>query len=155
MTYRLTRSIELRGDIGSVFEFFKNPRNLEILTPPWLGFRIVDANDDVVREGTLIRYQLRLFGIPLTWESRITEYAEREVFADEQITGPYARWMHHHRFHRVENGVVMTDDVEYSLPFGVLGRMAHWLVVRHQLKSIFDYRNRVIAQRFGSNLPSR
>jgi ligand-binding SRPBCC domain-containing protein len=132
-----------------VFEFFKNPRNLELLTPPWLGFRIVAANDSVVRKGTHIRYRLRLFGIPFSWESKITEYEERELFADEQITGPYARWLHYHRFRKVEGGVEMTDEVEYTLPLGPLGRLVHWLVVRHQLRSIFDYRNRVISERFG------
>lgn len=150
MTYKLTRSVVLRSDIDSVFEFFKNPRNLELLTPPWLGFQIVDVNDSVVREGTRIRYRLRFFGIPFSWESRITKYVEPEVFADEQISGPYASWIHHHRFQRVEDGVMMTDDVEYALPLGILGRVAHWLVVRHQLQSIFNYRNRVIAQRFGT-----
>lgn len=149
MTHRLTRSVVLQGDLGSVFEFFKNPRNLELLTPPWLGFRIVSASDDLVREGTRIRYRLRLFGIPFHWESRITEYSEQTVFADEQISGPYARWLHHHRFQRVANGVQMTDEVEYQLPFGALGRIVHWLVVRHQLQSIFDYRTKVIATRFG------
>lgn len=149
MTHRLRRSVVLQGDLGSVFEFFKNPRNLELLTPPWLGFRIVAANDSVVRKGTHIRYRLRLFGIPFSWESKITEYEERELFADEQITGPYARWLHYHRFRKVEGGVEMTDEVEYTLPLGPLGRLVHWLVVRHQLRSIFDYRNRVISERFG------
>lgn len=149
MTYRLKRSVVLRGDLGSVFEFFKNPRNLEVLTPPWLGFRILSASDDVVQEGTRIRYRLRILGVPLTWESLITAYDERVEFADEQLSGPYAHWHHRHHFERVANGVAMTDEVEYRMPFGVLGRLVHWLVVRHQLRSIFDYRTRVIATRFG------
>lgn len=154
LMYRLQRAVVLQGDLGSVFEFFKNPRNLELLTPPWLGFRIVAVNNAVVCKGTRIRYRLRLCGIPFSWESEIIEYEEREAFADEQISGPYARWLHHHRFRRVDGGVEMTDNVEYALPFGYLGRLVHWLVVRHQLQSIFDYRNRVIAQRFGGKVHS-
>lgn len=149
-SFRLVRTTRLAGDLPSVFAFFKDPRNLETITPPWLGFRIVAASDEVVRNGTRIRYRLRLFGIPMAWESRITEYVESSHFADEQVTGPYSRWYHRHRFRAVDGGVEMTDDVEYRLPFGLLGRLAHWLVVRHQLNAIFDYRTTVIAARFSA-----
>ena len=43
----------------------------------------------------------------------------------------------------------MTDDVEYTLPFGPIGRLVHWAVVRHQLRAIFDYRTTAIGQLFG------
>jgi len=147
MTHRLTRTTILRGDLSRVFAFFKDPRNLETITPPWLGFRITSTSDATVREGTLIDYRLRLHGVPLSWQSRITEYAEDSHFADEQTKGPYALWYHRHVFRRVADGVEMTDHVEYRLPFGPLGRLVHWLVVRHQLRAIFDYRTKVIAER--------
>ncbi len=144
---RVTR---VAGDLPSVFAFFKDPRNLETITPPWLGFRITSTSDAVVRTGTRIRYRLSLHGIPMSWESRITEFVENSHFADEQIAGPYARWYHRHSFRAVEGGVEMTDDVEYCLPFGALGRLVHWLAVRHQLRAIFDYRIKVIAKQFGT-----
>ncbi len=153
MTHRLARTTVLPGTVSQVFEFFKNPRNLEAITPPWLGFRILSTSDETVREGTRIRYRLRLFGIPLAWESRITEYAGDSHFADEQVTGPYALWYHRHLFRQLPEGVEMTDDVEYRLPFGPLGRLVHWLVVRHQLRAIFDYRTAAIAQRFPATRP--
>ena len=149
-TYHLVRKTQLAGDLSSVFAFFKDPRNLETITPPWLGFRITSTSDSVMRSGTRIRYRLTLHGIPMSWESRITEYVENSHFADEQITGPYARWYHRHSFRTVDGGVEMTDDVEYRLPFGPLGRLVHWLVVRHQLRTIFDYRTKVIAEQFGA-----
>ena len=120
------------------------------LTPAWLGFRLVSASDDTVRQGARIRYRLRLAGIPIRWESLITEYEEQSHFADEQLTGPYARWYHRHVFRAVADGVEMTDDVEYELPLGPLGRLAHWAIVRHQLKAIFDYRTAVITSRFSA-----
>jgi len=150
MTYHLHRTTTLRGSLPAVFEFFKNPSNLNALTPSWLGFRLVSSSDETVRKGTRIRYRLRLAGIPITWESLITEYQENSHFADEQLTGPYVRWYHRHAFRAVPNGVEMTDDVEYQLPLGPLGRLVHWAIVRHQLKAIFNYRTSVITQRFGT-----
>ena len=150
MTHRLVRTTVLPGSLADVFTFFREPRNLELITPPWLAFRITSTSDDVVREGTRIRYQLRLHGIRLRWESRITEYAENSHFADEQVTGPYAQWYHRHSFRPTSAGVEMTDVVEYRLPFGPLGRLVHWAVVRHQLRSIFDYRTATIRALFGT-----
>ena len=151
-TYRLLRTTQLAGDLSTVFAFFKDPRNLETITPPWLGFRITSTSDDIVRSGTRIRYRLKLHGIPMSWESRITDFVEDSHFADEQITGPYSFWYHRHSFRSANGGVEMTDDVEYRLPFGPLGRFVHWLVVRHQLRTIFDYRTKVIAEQFDARV---
>ena len=148
-THALTRTTIVPGDLEGVFAFFKNPRNLEAITPPWLGFRITATSDDVVRSGTRIRYRLRLHGLPMAWESRISEFVEGSHFADEQVTGPYARWHHRHAFRQLADGVEMTDTIEYRLPFGPLGRLVHWLVVRHQLRAIFDYRTAAIMEQFG------
>lgn len=149
MTYTLTLTTFIPRDLPTVFAFFKDPRNLEAITPPFLGFRVDSFTDAVGREGTRIRYRLSLHGIPMRWESRITEYVEGSHFADEQLRGPYASWYHRHLFRAVDGGVEMTDVVTYALPFGPLGRLVHGLVVRRQLHTIFSYRTEAIMARFG------
>ncbi len=148
--HSLTRTTLLPGTMGDVFTFFSNHRNLERITPPWLGFRILSASGGPMRVGTRIRYALRLHGIPVSWESRIAEFAPGSHFADEQTRGPYAHWYHRHVFREVEGGVEMTDDVAYRLPLGPLGRLVHWLIVRHQLRAIFDYRTEAIGRLFAA-----
>lgn len=140
MKHELRRTQVVGGSLADVYAFFSDPVNLEALTPPWLGFRILDATDPVVTGGTVIRYRLRLHGIPVRWSSRIAEHVEMEMFADEQISGPYRHWYHRHLFRAVAEGVEITDIVEYALPFGWLGSLVHALVVRRQLAAIFDYR---------------
>jgi ligand-binding SRPBCC domain-containing protein len=51
-------------------------------------------------------------------------------------------------FRVVPGGVAIEDVVEYRMPFGPLGRLAHALVVRRHLDRIFAYRARVIRERF-------
>jgi ligand-binding SRPBCC domain-containing protein len=148
MTYRLHRTQVVGGELDAVFGFFKSPYNLEAITPPWLAFRVLHTTDPAVREGTRITYGLRLHGVPMRWESRIAEYVEGERFADEQIVGPYRHWYHRHLFRRVPGGVAIEDVVDYRLPLGVLGRMAHAALVRRELSRIFDHRARVIGERF-------
>ena len=139
-SHQLRRTQVVPGDLATVFAFFKDPRNLEAITPPWLRFRVVEATDDVVRAGTRIRYRLSLFGVPFGWTSRIAEYHENAGFADEQLRGPYRRWYHQHRFRAAPGGVEIEDVVDYELPLGILGRLAHALLVRHQLAAIFRHR---------------
>jgi ligand-binding SRPBCC domain-containing protein len=148
MSYRLHRRQVVAGSPSEVFAFFRDPFNLEAITPPWLGFKVVESTDRTVRPGTTIRYRLRLHGIPLGWESRIAEYVEGEVFADEMLSGPYRRWYHRHAFRSTTDGVEIEDVVEYELPFGLLGRLAHALFVRRQLRAIFSFRERRITQLF-------
>jgi ligand-binding SRPBCC domain-containing protein len=84
----------------------------------------------------------------MPWESLIAEYVKNERFADEMLRGPYKSWYHMHRFRAVSDGVEMYDRVDYELPFGPLGRLAHLLIVRIQLQAIFDYREKRIRKIF-------
>ncbi len=148
--YVLERRQKIPADLGRVFAFFKDPYNLEAITPPWLRFHVVEASDSTVRAGTTIRYVLRWHMTTMRWESVIAEFRENERFADEMRRGPYKRWYHTHVFVGNGAGVEMRDRVEYELPFGPLGRLVHALVVRRQLEAIFDYRENRIAEIFAN-----
>ena len=65
-----------------------------------------------------------------------------------QTKGPYKEWRHEHTFVEVEGGTLMRDRVQYELPLGILGTIAHRLIVARQLKEIFDYRARRIGKLF-------
>ena len=131
-TYVLERRQIVSGDIETVFEFFKDPKNLETITPPWLKFEVVSSTTERVQVGTEIQYRLWWQIFPMKWRSRISEFVDGEMFADEMLRGPYKRWYHRHTFAQLENGVEVVDIVEYTLPFGLLGRLVHGDVIRRQ-----------------------
>jgi ligand-binding SRPBCC domain-containing protein len=131
-----------------VFQFFSNAANLEALTPPWLHFAILTPTV-VMRPGARIDYRLRLYGIPLRWESEITRWEPPDRFVDEQRRGPYKRWVHTHSFADERGGTRITDAVEFEAPFGWL---SGWFV-RRNVRRIFAFRTQALAQRFGSSLP--
>ena len=147
--YRLTRSQLITRRLPEVFAFFSAAENLEAITPAFLRFRIATPLPIEMRAGARIDYTLSLWGLPIRWRTKITLWEPNVRFVDEQESGPYTLWQHSHEFEAHADGTRMRDRVDYQLPLGPLGSLAHALVVRRSLDAIFDYRRRAIAERFG------
>ncbi|HXW05389.1 MAG TPA: SRPBCC family protein [Vicinamibacterales bacterium] len=131
-----------------VFPFFADAANLQRITPPELHFRVLTPLPIVMAEGALIRYRLRLMGVPFEWLSRITVWNPPVEFVDEQVKGPYRTWIHKHLFVETSEGTRIHDAVTYELPFHPFGELAAPLV-RLQVRRIFAYRARALQQAFG------
>jgi ligand-binding SRPBCC domain-containing protein len=132
-----------------VFAFFAQPENLARLTPAALRFRILTPTPFEMKEGALIDYVIHPMGIPMRWRTLITTYDPPHRFIDEQLLGPYSFWHHTHTFTETADGTMLGDRVVYSLPLGPVGTLVHALVIQRQLRRIFAYRSRVIAEMFG------
>ena len=122
------------------FGFFSEPRNLEAITPTFLGFRIVDQSTEKIEQGTELTYRLRIHGLPATWRSKIDEWIPNERFVDVQLKGPYAKWHHTHSFHDRGSATLIRDRVAYRLPLGWLGPRVGGRFVASDLRKIFAYR---------------
>lgn len=143
--YRLTCEVRLPASIDQVFEFFSDATQLERLTPDWLKFSVVTPTPIAMGEGKLIDYRLRVHGVPLKWQSRITCWDPPYRFADEQLRGPYRRWYHLHTFKPDGEGTICRDEVDYDF-FG--GPIIHALFVKRDLEKIFTFRTRVLQEIF-------
>lgn len=112
-THTLFQQQLVRTPIAQVFEFFSRPENLERLTPPDLGFRILTPSPIAMKEGAVIDYTIRIAGLPLRWTTLITLYEPPHRFVDLQLKGPYSYWHHTHTFAETPDGTLLTDDVRY------------------------------------------
>lgn len=147
--YQLSQQQTLRAPIEEVWKFIAHPANLNNITPPELDFEIISPVPELMYDGLLIQYKVTL---PLLgasdWVTEIKHIIPKRQFIDEQRIGPYSFWYHFHGLEETEDGVVMTDQVSYQLPYGIIGKLANSLLIRRQLKSIFEYRFRVLEERF-------
>jgi ligand-binding SRPBCC domain-containing protein len=133
--FSVERTQVVRAPIEQAWDFYASPHNLQAITPPWLFFRIEEAPAEL-GAGSLLRYRLRLFGVPVRWLTEIRGWDPPHTFVDVQLRGPYRLWEHTHRLVAVDGGTEIHDRVRYRVPGGLLAD----LVVRRWLKRIFDYR---------------
>jgi len=147
-THRLRAELLVDRPIDEVFAFFSRPENLGRITPAGLGFDL-RSSDTSMRDGLEVDYRVRpLLGIPVEWRSRICDYDPPHGFRDIQLKGPYRSWDHRHTFVADGARTRVIDVVDYSLPLGLLGELAHAAVVRGQLEEIFRHRARTIQSIF-------
>lgn len=140
---------------SEVFAFFADALNLEAITPPWLGFRVVTPEPIEMRAGTLIDYRLRLHRVPVRWHTRIEIWEPPRRFVDRQLRGPYRHWVHTHTFSPDGEGTLMRDAVAYALPLGPIGELVHVALVRRDLERIFDFRHAEVARRLAGGADER
>ncbi len=140
--------------IDRVFERYSDPKNLEILTPGFLHFKIVKVSHPKVQEGTIMDYRLKLHGVPFRWQSQITDWVPGKRFSDLQTRGPYAFWHHTHEFYEDRGGTVIRDNVAYKLPGWVPGDVLAHAYVKKDLEKIFMFRRQQTEKIFAQDLKS-
>ena len=153
MKHELYREQQLNCDLQTAWDFFSSPMNLPKITPKDMAFTVLsEQKTNKIFEGMIIDYTVSpLLGIPLKWKTRITSVITNKSFTDFQEKGPYKLWNHHHEFIPNEKGVLMIDKVDYELPFGLLGNIAHALFVKKKLEKIFNYRFQILENLFNKN----
>ena len=115
-----------------------------------MNFRILSGADRSIFAGQIIQYKVTpMLGISTKWVTEITHVKDKEYFVDEQRFGPYALWHHKHFIKKIDGGVEMEDIIDYKIPFGIIGQIAHPIIVKNKLKQIFKYRENKLKELFG------
>jgi len=142
--HQFTQSQLIGQPLEEVFAFFSDPRNLTTITPPWLQFKILTPEPIEMAEGLRIDYALRIHRIPMRWQSEITYWEPPYCFVDEQIRGPYQKWVHTHTFTRDSGGTRIADDVRYAVFGGTVIRR----LIESDIRKIFSFRRDKLAEIF-------
>ena len=148
--YRLEKVQHLPISKERAWDFLSDPKNLKTITPDYMGFKILTGDASNMYAGQIIQYKVTpVLGITLKWVTEITHVKENEYFVDEQRFGPYSLWHHKHFIKKINGGIEMEDIVDYKIPFGILGQIAHPLFVKNKLRQIFKFREKKLIKLFG------
>lgn len=150
MIYEIHTKQKLPISKSKAWEFLSNPKNLQEIMPSEMGFEIISGADRGMFTGQILQYNVTpLPGFSTTWVTEITHVEKPNYFVDIQLFGPYTLWHHKHFINEIENGVEIEDLVHYKVPFGILGRMLHPLLIKPKLEKIFKARTKKMTELFG------
>ena len=148
--YQIKTKQKLPISAKKAWEFLSDPNNLAEITPRYMNFKILSGADKSIFAGQIIQYKVTpVLGITLKWVTEITHVKQNEYFVDEQRFGPYSLWHHKHFIKEIDGGIEMEDIVDYKIPFGFLGQIAHSLFIEKKLRQIFNYREKKLVKLFG------
>lgn len=137
--------------VKEAWDFFSHPANLQLITPANFQFKILtNLEDRPIYTGQVINYTVRpIFNIRMRWTTLITRVEEAVVFVDEQQRGPFSYWQHQHFFRAIEGGTEMKDVLQYKIPGLFGGDIINGVLIKNDIKKLFDYRYVKIKELFG------
>lgn len=152
--HRLVFRQWLPAPIQNVFAYVTDGANLPTLMPQKLRTQWQGQNTEKPQQGSLLKWQLRWKGIPIGWQSQISEWRPVSEVASEMVQGPFRSFHHRMHFERVRDGVILTDTLEYELPLRTIGEIFAAKKVVCDLKSVFEFRGKRLAEIFQKEHPS-
>ena len=148
--YTFHKKQNLPISVDQAWEFLSNPANLKTITPDYMSFDILSGVDRPMYSGQIIQYIVTpVLGLKTKWVTEITHVRDKQYFVDEQRFGPYSLWHHKHFIKEIDGGVEMEDIIDYKIPLGWLGQLAHPILVKPKLEEIFSYRKTKLEALFG------
>lgn len=140
---RFAKESVIKASAERVFAFHEAPDAFERLQPPWQKTDILQPPASL-EVGTRVVLRVKVGPI---WQTIVAEHVAYEpgtMFVDRMVEGPFPKWVHKHIVTpKSENECTLTDDIEYELPLGMLGRVFGGWFARRNLERMFDFRHRV------------
>jgi ligand-binding SRPBCC domain-containing protein len=130
------RSVIIDAPVETVFAFHEREDALARLSPSFPRTRIISKTGGI-EPGA--RVELRIG--PLPWTALHTEYETNRLFVDEQIRGPFLRWVHRHEFEDLGGATRLTDRVVYRLRGGGIVEALFGWTVELGLEQLFRARH--------------
>jgi uncharacterized protein (TIGR01777 family) len=152
---RVAFRTRIAAPADEVFAWHGRPGALERLIPPWEDVRVLERSGGL-KDGAKTVISLRKGPIRVRWTALHRDYIEGRQFVDEQIEGPFAGWRHTHRFQpAAADECWLEDEIDYTLPFGAIGRLFAAGPVRTDLARAFPFRHRRTADDILRHAPFR
>lgn len=141
--------LELPCPVATAFDFVIRPDNIKKISPPDMGLVFVSAPPRYAL-GEKVSFKVRAFGLIREATHQVTSFVEGSSLIEEQIAGPFQKWVHEHTFEAAPGGgVVMVDRIHFLPPRGAAGLIMNARRILEHLEDGFDYRHGQLETEFG------
>lgn len=124
-----------------VFDWHLRPGAFERLSPPWMQVRVISRKGGIGDGGTVL-LGIKEGPAELKWEIRHGDFEEGRLFQDKQVSGPFDRWVHSHRFIPADDGgCFLEDEIDWAPPLGSTGRLFAEGFIERELERLFAFRH--------------
>lgn len=138
---RFTKASELPVSADEAFAWHERVGAIDRLIPPWEQVNVTQRGAGIA-SGSRVELVKWLGPLPLKWIAEHDEYDPGRQFRDVQVSGPFKRWEHTHRFEALEaQRSQLLDEIVYEIPGGPLGRTFGSKFIRKQIDAMFQYRH--------------
>lgn len=129
---------------AEVFAWHEAPGAFERLSPPWVSVECVERTGTIADGRVVLSIKQGPIGIP--WVLAHRNYIDGRQFCDYQLAGPFASWEHTHLVEPLEDGerCFLSENIDFELPAGLMGRLAGGLYMRGELRRLFTYRHELM-----------
>lgn len=138
------KRVELPVSREEAFAWHERPGTFRRLLPPWEN---VVGDPEPLREDLTVELKVQIGPKQLDFVVHHDVCRPPELFRDVQQQGPFASWVHEHRFHELpgENGsrCELHDHIEYELPLGAMGKLLGQSFAQGNLRRMFAWRHRI------------
>jgi hypothetical protein len=142
MPEHFVRTLDLPVPAAVLWAFHAQPDAFRLLVPPWERIDVLEPPRSL-EVGTRVVLRRWVGPVPVTLRAEHVAHEPGRMFADRMVGGPFAHWLHRHVVEPTPTGARLTDDIEYELRGGALGRLAVGKWFRRQLERMFDHRHAV------------
>lgn len=135
------RHVDLPFNAPTVFAWHERPGALERLTPGWQAVRVLERHG-TIHDGDRVVLELSVGLWKRHWVAVHRDLEPGRQFRDVQVAGPFAHWVHTHRFIPLdETHSRLEDHIDYGLPLGMPGDLAAGPVIERMLDRLFRFRH--------------
>lgn len=147
--------------LEQVWNFSSDPKNISKISPPFYGLK-ANASAQLANDARFgLHFSPAGIPLPIKWVSKVIEFnptGPQRLYTEVQESGPFKFWRHEHSFEEGfsevesaesgksikmrEGGTWIRDTIDFQLPWGLIGNMAHDLFIRASLGSLLAYRRK-------------
>lgn len=117
------KGVLINTELKKIFDFHLDSNNLHLISPPFPKIKIIQLPDIPLKKNDEVELELNFFLFKIKWRLIIDEIDKNIQIVDKQIKGPFKEWRHTHFFHLEKEKVKMIDKIEFTPPFGLIGKI--------------------------------